>query len=156
MCPTGKILFFHRRSALGLHLRADLHPQVSCLTDEVCAEGEIFQNAATTHRYSGEEGASPGPSRWGAPLEPNLKLTQQTEGKQPVHPELQPRLSAGCSARGLPVSPHTPYPGPTGSAGLGRGLEGPAGGETIFSGMWVSLWGPTDTSSCTAQAPCSA
>ena len=108
------------------------------------------------NRYSGEEGASPGPSGCRAPLGPNLKLTQQTEGKQPVHPELQPRLSAGCSARGLPVPPHTPYPGPTGSAGLGRGLEGPAGGETIFSGMWVSLWGPTDTSSCMAQAPCSA
>lgn len=59
------------------------------------------------------------------------------------------------SSGGCLFPPHTPYPGPTGSAGLGRGLEGPADVETIFSGMWISLWGPTDTCSCKVQAPCS-
>ena len=48
--PHGEDLFFHRRSALGLHPRADLHPQVSCLTDEARAEGEIFQNAGILNR----------------------------------------------------------------------------------------------------------
>lgn len=77
-----------------------------------------------------------------APLEPNLKPARQREEKQPVHPEPSPHPSPGRSALGASGPARPLYSGPTGSAGLGGGLEGPATGETIFPGMWVSLGSP--------------